>query len=66
MNLFDAMYVYGLWVNYTITNGVNHKDGKALMEYVNGLRFVCKYVNYCSSLNGTLFSAITFNLKCGF
>ena len=46
MNLFDAMYVYGLWVNYTITNGVNHKDGKALMEYVNGLRFVCKYEMY--------------------
>ena len=44
MNLFDAMYVYGLWVNYTITNGIDHKDGRALMEYINGLSFVCKYM----------------------
>ena len=42
MNLFDAMYFYGLWINYTIENGVDHKDGRAMMEFSDGLSFICK------------------------
>ena len=41
-NMFDAMYFYGLWINYTRVTNVNHRDGRAMVEFSDGFSFVCK------------------------
>ena len=43
-NLFDAMYLYGLWINHTRTTGADHRDGRALLKFTDGYAFECKYI----------------------
>ena len=41
--MYDAMYFYGLWINHTISTGQDHRNGRAMLEFTDGLSFICKY-----------------------
>ncbi|KAK3607260.1 hypothetical protein CHS0354_002236, partial [Potamilus streckersoni] len=31
--LYDATYLYGLWINYTMTHNINVRDGRKFFEF---------------------------------
>ncbi|KAL5016657.1 hypothetical protein ScPMuIL_006246 [Solemya velum] len=37
--LYDAVYLYGLWVNYSITNNLDWRNGEALFDYTSSVTF---------------------------
>ncbi|KAL5017260.1 hypothetical protein ScPMuIL_006849 [Solemya velum] len=37
--LYDATYLYGLWVNHSITNNINVRDGRAMLKFTHNLTF---------------------------
>ncbi|KAK3607266.1 hypothetical protein CHS0354_002243 [Potamilus streckersoni] len=40
--LYDATYLYGLWINYTITNNISVRDGKKLFAFAANTTFMGK------------------------
>ncbi|XP_052820035.1 receptor-type guanylate cyclase gcy-6-like [Mya arenaria] len=38
-DLHDAMYLYGLWLNHTTDNELDHKDGAAFLNFSRGMHF---------------------------
>ena len=38
-NLYEAMYLYGMWVNYSTTNNIDVKDGTQWLEFSKNKTF---------------------------
>jgi len=38
-NLYEAMYLYGLWINHTLTHSLNRKDGRAWLQFSKNVSF---------------------------
>lgn len=41
-DLYEAMYLYGMWVNYSSTNNVDVKDGRSWQEFSKNKTFKSK------------------------
>lgn len=53
-NLYEAMYLYGMWINYTIESGVNRKNGAAWLDFTKNKSFegnsIAETAVQCSTL----------------
>ncbi|XP_060579361.1 atrial natriuretic peptide receptor 1-like [Ruditapes philippinarum] len=38
-NLYEAMYLYGLWLNYSSENNIDKRDGAAMLQFTKDLSF---------------------------
>jgi len=38
-DMYDAMYLYGLWINYTLGHNGSIKDGRAWLEFAKNRSF---------------------------
>lgn len=40
--LYDSTYLYGLWVNHSLENNIDKRDGLAWMEFCKNTSFQSK------------------------
>ena len=57
--LYEAMYLYGLWVNHTLTSETELRDGAAWFNFTKNISFDGKYC-FCVFLHISSFSKTVF------
>jgi len=55
-DLHDAVYLYGMWINYTTEYNLDHRNGTAFLEFCKLKQFEGKTVYFCFRVVDALYA----------